>query len=188
MNVTRWQFKNDICLLQLSQNVKSTPDVAPICLPKNRLSDNFIGTCYIGGWGVLQESGDEMADRLQEAEVPFVNHGRCQKIYEKVRVIRLSLNSINNFRPEPYTMIWWCASAVASRTHAKVIRADRWSVLKMATPSCVALSHLARWVYCPTKIKITNWLTTRVVDDLAYRVFIHACPTSLSILVSTIML
>ena len=78
------KFKNDICLLQLSQNVKTTPDVAPICLPKKRLPDNFIGTCYIGGWGVLQEAGDEMADRLQEAEVPYVNHARCQKIYEKV--------------------------------------------------------------------------------------------------------
>merc|ERR1711935_1014593 len=28
------KFMNDICLLQLSQNVKSTPDVAPICCPR----------------------------------------------------------------------------------------------------------------------------------------------------------
>ena len=48
-------FENDICLLQLSENVQSNPNIAPACLPQERLPDNFNGRCFIAGWGTMQE-------------------------------------------------------------------------------------------------------------------------------------
>ena len=80
----RSTFENDICLLQLSQNVKANPNIAPVCLPQDRMSDDFSGNCYIAGWGVLAENTNTIPTILQEAEVPYVKHDRCQTIFQKV--------------------------------------------------------------------------------------------------------
>jgi secreted trypsin-like serine protease len=72
----RATFVNDICLLQLSGNVQSNPNIAPACLPTDRLSDKFQGNCYIAGWGVLQEGGSAVPTNLQEARVPYVTQDR----------------------------------------------------------------------------------------------------------------
>ena len=80
----RSTFENDICLLQLSQNVKANPNIAPVCLPQDRMSDNFSGNCFIAGWGVLAENTNTIPTILQEAEVPYVKHDRCQTIFQKV--------------------------------------------------------------------------------------------------------
>ena len=80
----RSTFENDICLLQLSQNVKANPNIAPVCLPQDKMSDDFSGNCYIAGWGVLAENTNTIPTILQEAEVPYVKHDRCQTIFQKV--------------------------------------------------------------------------------------------------------
>ena len=84
----RSTFENDICLLQLSQNVKANPNIAPVCLPQDKMSDNFSGNCFIAGWGVLAENTNTIPTILQEAEVPYVKHDRCQTIFQKVAFFR----------------------------------------------------------------------------------------------------
>lgn len=80
-------FENDICLLQLSENIQANPNIAPACLPNDRMSDDFEGECFIAGWGVLAEQSSSVPTTLQEAIVPYVNHEKCQQIFKTAGTI-----------------------------------------------------------------------------------------------------
>ncbi|CAG5109935.1 Oidioi.mRNA.OKI2018_I69.chr2.g4403.t1.cds [Oikopleura dioica] len=78
----RGAFINDICLLQLSDNVKANANIGPACLPSKRIDENFQGECFIAGWGTLAEGEMIQPDTLMEAAVPLVNHAKCSKIFK----------------------------------------------------------------------------------------------------------
>ena len=113
----RSTFENDICLLQLSQNVKANPNIAPVCLPQDRMSDNFVGKCFIAGWGVLAENTNTIPTILQEAEVPYVKHDRCQTIFQKVKthlkpILKQHLEIGLNLRFSDLGSLYWHQATV----------------------------------------------------------------------------
>ena len=103
----RSTFENDICLLQLSQNVKANPNIAPVCLPQDRMSDDFSGNCFIAGWGVLAENTNTIPTILQEAEVPYVKHDRCQTIFQKV-LLGFSMGLKLRYKNEMHRNDFYC--------------------------------------------------------------------------------
>jgi len=76
-------FINDICLLQLSDNVKANKNIGPACLPAEKIETSFKGECFIAGWGTLAEKEMIQPDTLMEAAVPYVNHKECLTMIRK---------------------------------------------------------------------------------------------------------
>lgn len=76
-------LKNDLALLELSQPVPTTDCIAPACLPDASEAVQAGDTCWISGWGTLQENGGT-ANTLQEALVTVVDREVCQSKYSVV--------------------------------------------------------------------------------------------------------
>ncbi|XP_062391975.1 transmembrane protease serine 4b [Sardina pilchardus] len=66
----------DIALMQLSQPVKTTDSVYPVCLPPHFLPLKTGEPLVVTGWGLLREQG-ELASVLQKATVPLVDERTC---------------------------------------------------------------------------------------------------------------
>ncbi|XP_035291877.1 elastase 3 like [Anguilla anguilla] len=69
---------NDVALIKLSEHVALSDQVQLACLPApgTLLPNNY--PCYITGWGRLYTNGP-IADNLQQALMPAVDHATCSK-------------------------------------------------------------------------------------------------------------
>uniref|UniRef100_A0AAZ3SJC1 Peptidase S1 domain-containing protein n=1 Tax=Oncorhynchus tshawytscha TaxID=74940 RepID=A0AAZ3SJC1_ONCTS len=71
-------FGNDIALIKLSEHVTLTDHVQLGCIPAaGTVLDNQY-PCYITGWGRVY-TGGPIADNLQQALMPVVDHATCSK-------------------------------------------------------------------------------------------------------------
>ncbi|CAB1321670.1 unnamed protein product [Coregonus sp. 'balchen'] len=71
-------FGNDIALIKLSEHVTLTDQVQLGCIPAaSTVLDNQY-PCYITGWGRVY-TGGPIADNLQQALMPVVDHATCSK-------------------------------------------------------------------------------------------------------------
>uniref|UniRef100_A0A3B4AVU4 pancreatic elastase II n=1 Tax=Periophthalmus magnuspinnatus TaxID=409849 RepID=A0A3B4AVU4_9GOBI len=72
------RIRNDIALIKLSTRVDFTDAIHPACLPLagNVLPNNY--PCYVTGWGRLW-TGGPIADILQQALLPVVDHATCSR-------------------------------------------------------------------------------------------------------------
>ncbi|XP_032904343.1 chymotrypsin-like elastase family member 2A [Amblyraja radiata] len=70
---------NDIALIRLASPVVLSSEIKPGCIPTagSVLSNNY--PCYITGWGLLYTDGP-IADNLQQALLPVVDHATCSKM------------------------------------------------------------------------------------------------------------
>ncbi|XP_039619702.1 complement C1s subcomponent-like [Polypterus senegalus] len=84
----QYNYDNDIALIKLEEKVKLGPQISPICLPKNKQSDELqngeIG--LIAGWGVTEER--KLAEDLMYAEIPVVNMDFCKSVKPKSSKIK----------------------------------------------------------------------------------------------------
>ncbi|XP_026188294.1 chymotrypsin-C-like [Mastacembelus armatus] len=71
-------IRNDIALIQLESPVTSSDTIMAACLPDagSILPNN--DPCYVTGWGRLY-TGGPIADILQQALLPVVDHATCTK-------------------------------------------------------------------------------------------------------------
>uniref|UniRef100_A0A8B9LAK7 pancreatic elastase II n=1 Tax=Astyanax mexicanus TaxID=7994 RepID=A0A8B9LAK7_ASTMX len=71
-------FSNDIALIKLQTPVQFSDTISPACLPPSGqvLPNNY--PCYVTGWGRLW-TGGPLADNLQQALLPVVDHATCTK-------------------------------------------------------------------------------------------------------------
>ncbi|XP_062874286.1 elastase 3 like isoform X1 [Trichomycterus rosablanca] len=69
---------NDVALIKLSEHVTLSDTVQLACIPPagTILTNNY--PCYITGWGRLS-TGGPIADKLQQALMPVVDHATCSK-------------------------------------------------------------------------------------------------------------
>ncbi|KAJ8280889.1 hypothetical protein GJAV_G00060520 [Gymnothorax javanicus] len=67
---------NDVALMKLSQPLKMSDDVKPVCLPNAGQEFTAPRTCWITGWGSMRETGP-LAQMLMEAQVPLVDRSVC---------------------------------------------------------------------------------------------------------------
>uniref|UniRef100_A0A4W4GEI5 Elastase 3 like n=1 Tax=Electrophorus electricus TaxID=8005 RepID=A0A4W4GEI5_ELEEL len=69
-------FGNDVALIKLSEHVTLSDTVQLGCLPPagTILPNNY--PCYITGWGRIS-TGGPIADKLQQALMPVVDHDTC---------------------------------------------------------------------------------------------------------------
>ncbi|XP_056407880.1 transmembrane protease serine 11D-like isoform X2 [Hyla sarda] len=67
---------NDIALLELSHPLNFKKDIRPVCLPSS--SENFADdtSCYVTGWGALENEGPS-SPNLQQAEVKIISSALC---------------------------------------------------------------------------------------------------------------
>jgi len=82
-------FQNDIAILKLSQKVKLTPEVQPICLPKEKSisNRNFDKTKpFVAGWGATSFNGPS-SGTLKEVQIPVVTKQSCTEAYKKFRTV-----------------------------------------------------------------------------------------------------
>uniref|UniRef100_A0A4W5NZ43 Elastase 3 like n=1 Tax=Hucho hucho TaxID=62062 RepID=A0A4W5NZ43_9TELE len=71
-------FGNDIALIKLSEHVTLTDQVQLGCIPAAGIVLDNQYPCYITGWGRVY-TGGPIADNLQQALMPVVDHATCSK-------------------------------------------------------------------------------------------------------------
>ncbi|KAG5281170.1 hypothetical protein AALO_G00068180 [Alosa alosa] len=71
-------FGNDIALIKLSEHVTLSDSVQLGCIPSAGSILTHDYPCYITGWGRLY-TGGPIADNLQQALMPVVDHATCTK-------------------------------------------------------------------------------------------------------------
>uniref|UniRef100_A0A8C6E5R9 Serine protease 48 n=1 Tax=Moschus moschiferus TaxID=68415 RepID=A0A8C6E5R9_MOSMO len=85
----------DIALLRLFSRVTYSSSILPICLSNVKKKQLIIpDSCWVTGWGKLKEEGENSHNKgvtlnhplfyinyLQEAEVPIIEHQKCENIY-----------------------------------------------------------------------------------------------------------
>ncbi|KAG7481237.1 hypothetical protein MATL_G00064790 [Megalops atlanticus] len=69
---------NDIALIKLSEHVTLSDQVQLACIPAAETILAHDYPCYITGWGRLYTNGP-IADNLQQALMPVVDHATCTK-------------------------------------------------------------------------------------------------------------
>lgn len=73
-------YDYDVALLKLSDQIRFTERVRPVCLPDDGMDFPTGTDCYVTGWGKLEELGD-FPKRLYQARVPLVDHQQCKTAY-----------------------------------------------------------------------------------------------------------
>ncbi|KAF6096413.1 serine protease 48 [Phyllostomus discolor] len=75
----------DIVLLKLVTTVTFTSSILPICLPNSTKQLNIPGSCWVTGWGRVDENeGIDYTSTLKEVEVPIINRQTCEFMYNSV--------------------------------------------------------------------------------------------------------
>ncbi|XP_065594217.1 chymotrypsin-C [Cyrtonyx montezumae] len=69
---------NDIALIKLAEPVQESDTIQAACLPPNGLELDNGYPCEITGWGRLWTNGP-LADVLQQAPLPVVDHATCSQ-------------------------------------------------------------------------------------------------------------
>uniref|UniRef100_A0A3P8T8K2 ST14 transmembrane serine protease matriptase n=1 Tax=Amphiprion percula TaxID=161767 RepID=A0A3P8T8K2_AMPPE len=77
----RMTFDYDIALLELSEPLKFTDTIRPICLPAPSHVFPAGMSCWVTGWGALREGGQK-ARILQKAQVKIINDTVCNTVTE----------------------------------------------------------------------------------------------------------
>ncbi|XP_039608668.1 granzyme A-like [Polypterus senegalus] len=83
------KYRNDIMLLQLSQNAQLGKSISTLSLPDFE-EDVKAGTkCSIAGWGTTRYNGS-MVDKLREVTVTVIDRDDCNgpNYYEKIEITR----------------------------------------------------------------------------------------------------
>uniref|UniRef100_A0A3B4B834 Peptidase S1 domain-containing protein n=1 Tax=Periophthalmus magnuspinnatus TaxID=409849 RepID=A0A3B4B834_9GOBI len=78
---TTGKMENDICLLRLSAPVHFMPHIQPMCLAAQGSTFPSGFSSWVAGWGVMDEAED-VADTLQEVELPIVGLNECRCLNE----------------------------------------------------------------------------------------------------------
>lgn len=71
---------NDMALVQLDSTVEFTDYIRPVCLAAPGSVFPAGQDCWATGWGTLEEGGD-IANTLQEVDVPIVSNDDCRSSY-----------------------------------------------------------------------------------------------------------
>ncbi|XP_061592447.1 chymotrypsin-C-like [Cololabis saira] len=71
-------IRNDIALMKLESPVEFSNTIMAACLPTAGFLLPHNNPCYITGWGRLS-TGGPIADNLQQALLPVVDHANCTK-------------------------------------------------------------------------------------------------------------
>ncbi|XP_004685260.1 PREDICTED: serine protease 48 [Condylura cristata] len=84
----------DIALLKLSSRVTFTSLILPICLPNNTEQLVIPSSCWVTGWGKMNQADNDYATILQEAEVPIINQKACEDLYNPLASMLPQLEAI----------------------------------------------------------------------------------------------
>jgi len=73
-------FDNDLALLELSEEVTSSPCIKPICLPEHDIFNLTDSGCVITGSGIPEQNG-RLPSIVQDAPIHVLNTATCNKSY-----------------------------------------------------------------------------------------------------------
>ncbi|XP_057581998.1 serine protease 48 [Hippopotamus amphibius kiboko] len=71
----------DIALLRLFSKVTFSSSILPICLSNVKKQLTIPDSCWVTGWGKLEEEDSDFPTTLQEAEIPIIERQYCEKVY-----------------------------------------------------------------------------------------------------------
>lgn len=80
-NYNTMTFDYDIALLELSEPLKFSNTIQPICLPSSSHVFPAGMSCWVTGWGALREGGQK-SQILQKASVKIINDTVCNEVTE----------------------------------------------------------------------------------------------------------
>uniref|UniRef100_A0A6I8PHR4 Peptidase S1 domain-containing protein n=1 Tax=Ornithorhynchus anatinus TaxID=9258 RepID=A0A6I8PHR4_ORNAN len=69
-------YSNDVALMKLSQKAQLNDKVQLACLPPAGQILPHDTPCFVSGWGTLY-TGGPLPDKLQQAQLPVVDHAHC---------------------------------------------------------------------------------------------------------------
>jgi len=72
-------YDNDLALLWFRDPIKFAPNMVPICISENEMTDK-IG--WVTGWGQLHKDGP-IASVLQEVALPIISNEKCEEMFFK---------------------------------------------------------------------------------------------------------
>ncbi|XP_074854442.1 serine protease 27-like [Carettochelys insculpta] len=74
----------DIALVELAQAANLSERILPVCLPDAQTQFPPGTSCWVTGWGVVQEGAgaSEAPEMLQKVEVPLVAQDKCNDLYK----------------------------------------------------------------------------------------------------------
>ncbi|XP_053206022.1 CLIP domain-containing serine protease B15-like [Panonychus citri] len=75
-NYNRKDLSNDFAILTLSEPVKFSQQISPVCLPKN---ESGLSKLTVSGWGTTSAHSDS-SDTLLEVDVSYLTHEQCNDI------------------------------------------------------------------------------------------------------------
>lgn len=83
----RANHMNDIALLKLSEPMKMTTTMKPICLPKEVMTGFDKGkTMTVAGWGVHKTYPmKRKSSELLEVEIPLIEKSRCKSLWDNIQ-------------------------------------------------------------------------------------------------------
>ncbi|XP_053207564.1 CUB and peptidase domain-containing protein 2-like isoform X2 [Panonychus citri] len=85
-DITQRKLNFDFALLKLSEPVKFTGDIYPICIPDSNIKK--YKSLIVAGWGKLSEI-EGTPDKLNEVEVDYIDREKCNKMnYDFVLKVR----------------------------------------------------------------------------------------------------
>ncbi|XP_042329708.1 serine protease 27-like [Sceloporus undulatus] len=87
--------RGDIALIQLLSPVNFTNNILPVCLPESSANFYTNNNCWVTGWGHIQSGvALEKPWTLQEVNVPLINQGICNILYNSAPVEHMTWNPI----------------------------------------------------------------------------------------------
>uniref|UniRef100_A0A8D2J8Y1 Peptidase S1 domain-containing protein n=1 Tax=Varanus komodoensis TaxID=61221 RepID=A0A8D2J8Y1_VARKO len=87
----------DIALLKLQTPVEFTGDILPICLPGACVEFPPDTDCWVTGWGMIKEGGEELPlypQVLQELKAPLISQKACNDIFNNASSKDMAMDPI----------------------------------------------------------------------------------------------
>ncbi|CAL8248740.1 unnamed protein product [Lota lota] len=75
-------YDYDIAVLELSEPLKFSNTIQPVCLPARTHVFPPGLPCWVTGWGTLREGAQKISQQLQKAEVKIINDTVCNVVTE----------------------------------------------------------------------------------------------------------
>ena len=73
---------NDFIILKLASSLTFNDKVKPACLPEPNYAPEFSGmTCFVSGWGSLEQGDYNSPTKLQWVGVPLITNSQCSSQY-----------------------------------------------------------------------------------------------------------
>ena len=82
---SNWNVSSDIALLTLSNEIKLSSKISPLCLPKDA-NLKYVGKeVTVAGWGMVDKGKKIVSDKLMEVNVEIISNEKCRETWNFIK-------------------------------------------------------------------------------------------------------